>query len=285
MTIPHLHNEAACAEIALGQLEAGAQRLERAIPPIENKDVYVAGWAFSILADAQRLLEDPESAERSALRGMEIGEFSGHPLVVRANGLVLGRLAAARGEWSIAEQHALAMLDSCAERGYALWMLEPLEALAEVAAGLGSNADAVRLLAATARARSDLGLARWKGDGHYWARLTGELRARLGDEFASAWASGDALTLTEAIAWARRARGERKRPAIGWESLTPTEERIVELATEGLTNPQIGERMFISRATVKTHLEHVYAKLGVNGRTELAAAATARQREASPASG
>ncbi|HTP18475.1 MAG TPA: LuxR C-terminal-related transcriptional regulator [Solirubrobacteraceae bacterium] len=68
---------------------------------------------------------------------------------------------------------------------------------------------------------------------------------------------------------------------MGWESLTPTEERIVELAAQGLTNPQIGERMFISRGTVKTHLEHIYAKLGLHSRTELAAAASVRARERS----
>jgi hypothetical protein len=215
MTIPHLLNEAAVAEIALGQLEAGARRLELAIPPIENEDVYVAGWCFPILADAQRLLDDTAAAERSALRGVEIGESSGHPLVVRANGLILGRLAAARGEWATAEQHALAMLDACAERGYALWMPETLEALAEVAAGLERDRDAARLLGAAARARSDLGLARWKGDGEYWGRFTGDLQARLGDEFATAWASGESLSLEETIAWASRARGERKRPAIG----------------------------------------------------------------------
>ncbi len=162
------------------------------------------------------------------------------------------------------------------------WVPETLEALAEVAAGLVSDIEAVGLLAAAARARRDLGLARWKGDGEYWTPLTEELRARLGKGFAAAWASGDALSLDEAIGWARRARGERKRPTIGWEALTPTEQRIVELATEGLTNPQIGERMFISRTTVKTHLEHIYAKVGVHGRTELAAAATARQAERSP---
>ena len=63
-----------------------------------------------------------------------------------------------------------------------------------------------------------------------------------------------------------------------WESLTPTETKVVEFATEGLTNPQIGERMLISRATVKVHLAHVYKKLAVSNRTELAAQAARRER-------
>jgi DNA-binding NarL/FixJ family response regulator len=47
---------------------------------------------------------------------------------------------------------------------------------------------------------------------------------------------------------------------------------------DGLTNPEVASRLFISRATVKTHLSHIYAKLGVANRTELAAAATERER-------
>ena len=50
----------------------------------------------------------------------------------------------------------------------------------------------------------------------------------------------------------------------------------MRLATEGLTNPEIGARLFIGRGTVKTHLSHVYTKLGVTGRAELAAEATRR---------
>jgi DNA-binding NarL/FixJ family response regulator len=51
---------------------------------------------------------------------------------------------------------------------------------------------------------------------------------------------------------------------------------VVRLVTEGLTNPQIGERLFVSRGTVKTHLAHVFAKLGVSTRAELATEATRR---------
>lgn len=72
----------------------------------------------------------------------------------------------------------------------------------------------------------------------------------------------------------RGARGPRGRPATGWAALTPSELEVTRLATEGLTNPEIGERMFISRRTVETHLSHVFAKLGLSSRVELAAAAT-----------
>ena len=65
-------------------------------------------------------------------------------------------------------------------------------------------------------------------------------------------------------------RGERLRPLAGWESLTPTELRVVEQVADGLTNPQIAEALLMSRSTVKTHLVHVYAKLGFSNRAELA---------------
>jgi DNA-binding CsgD family transcriptional regulator len=85
-----------------------------------------------------------------------------------------------------------------------------------------------------------------------------------------------ALSLDDALAYAVRARGGRKRPSTGWESLTPTERAVVKLLAEGLTNPQIGERLFIGRGTVKTHLAHAFAKLGVNPRSQLAGEAIRR---------
>jgi DNA-binding CsgD family transcriptional regulator len=51
---------------------------------------------------------------------------------------------------------------------------------------------------------------------------------------------------------------------------------VLRLVADGLSTPQIGGRLFMSRGTVKTHLSHVYAKLGVANRTELATLATSR---------
>ena len=74
----------------------------------------------------------------------------------------------------------------------------------------------------------------------------------------------------EAAAYASRARGERQRPSHGWAALTPTELQVVTLVADGLTNPQIAERLLMGRATVKTHLDHVFTKTGLHSRTELA---------------
>ncbi|MFI1398160.1 AAA family ATPase [Streptomyces sp. NPDC020681] len=81
-----------------------------------------------------------------------------------------------------------------------------------------------------------------------------------------------------AVGLRRRVMGARKRPADGWEALTPTELRIAELVAEGLSNPDIGERLYSSRRTVQTHVTHILAKLGLRSRNEVARAMAARSR-------
>jgi len=76
----------------------------------------------------------------------------------------------------------------------------------------------------------------------------------------------------------RGRRGTRSRPQFGWPSLTPTERTVADLVTEGLSNPQIGERLYISHRTVQTHLAHVFAKLDISSRAQLAAEVTRRRR-------
>lgn len=68
--------------------------------------------------------------------------------------------------------------------------------------------------------------------------------------------------------------GARPRPtraAAGWGSLTEAERGVAVLVAEGLSNPAIASRLFVSRHTVESHLKHAYAKLGVSSRVELAA--------------
>jgi DNA-binding CsgD family transcriptional regulator len=73
--------------------------------------------------------------------------------------------------------------------------------------------------------------------------------------------------------WIERARGELARiggrPASGSE-LTPSEARIAALVAEGRTNKEAAAELFVTVNTVETTLRHVYAKLGVRSRAELA---------------
>jgi len=94
--------------------------------------------------------------------------------------------------------------------------------------------------------------------------------------FDAAWAEGAALSIEEAIAYAQRGRGERKRPASGWGSLTPAEREVARLTCEGLANKEIATRLFVSPRTVQAHLSHIYAKLGITSRVQLVQEAARR---------
>ena len=152
-----------------------------------------------------------------------------------------------------------------------------IEQLGRVAATAESAAEALRCFAAAEAGRAELGLAELAPTGDSIERWRASFADALGAEAVEEyWSEGAALTLDEVVEYVSRARGERKRPTTGWASLTPTERRVVELVAEGLTNPQIAQRMFVARGTVKVHVSHIFAKLGVSNRAELAALATRR---------
>jgi DNA-binding CsgD family transcriptional regulator len=71
-----------------------------------------------------------------------------------------------------------------------------------------------------------------------------------------------------------RATGARPRRVVltGLESLTPSERRIAELASQDLTNREIAQLLFVTDRTVEGHLTSVFRKLRLDSRNELAAA-------------
>lgn len=98
---------------------------------------------------------------------------------------------------------------------------------------------------------------------HAW-RCTSRAKA-----FDDAFAEGSALSTVDAIGYAQRGKGERRRPTMGWTSLTPAERDVVRLVCDGLANKEIAQRLLISPRTVQTHLTHVYTKLNLNSRVQL----------------
>jgi DNA-binding CsgD family transcriptional regulator len=146
-----------------------------------------------------------------------------------------------------------------------------LECLARTAIEAGSHREAARVFGAADALRRRTGETRFAvHQSDYEARVESLRNAMDQKDFEGAWSEGAALSTEEAIAYAQRGRGERKRPSSGWASLTPTERDVVRLVREGLSNKDIGTRLFISPRTVQTHLTHVYTKLGLTSRMQLA---------------
>jgi DNA-binding CsgD family transcriptional regulator len=150
-----------------------------------------------------------------------------------------------------------------------------LQGLLCVAAARADDRRALRLAAAADRVvgewsvRSD----NWKkGQAEGWQRRS---RARLGSRRSEdAWKEGLALTLDQAIDYALA----ETEPEIVIDAgpLSRREREVARLVAAGMTNRQIGERLFISWRTVEGHVERVRNKLGVRSRTEVATWAVER---------
>ena len=158
-------------------------------------------------------------------------------------------------------------------------MAQSLVAVAGVAAAEESWEEAVRLLGAADSLGAELSSVL-----PVWNRTVADADLELARRslepgaFEAAYREGRSLAVAEAVAYAERGRGERKRPSSGWAGLTPMERQVADLVAEGLRNTDIASRLFVAPSTIKTHLAHAFAKLGVSNRAELAALVTRRHR-------
>ena len=227
-----------------------------------------AMWAHALLLEAEGKAADAFALLAGAWdRCAELGLT----LDYRAFGPDLVRLALACGERERARDVAAAMA------GIAEQLDVPsLTGAALHCRGLVQDDAGILRAAAAAYAQGprplELALAS-EDAGAAFARQgdTGTARGLL-EQAAAIYERLDAardLARTEAVFRAadirRGRRVTRGRPLTGWESLTPTERSVADLVAEGLTNPQIGDRLFISRRTVQAHLAHVFAKLDYLG--------------------
>jgi predicted ATPase/class 3 adenylate cyclase/DNA-binding CsgD family transcriptional regulator len=220
--------------------------------------------------------------DRAAAQAQLLRELSGpisNEITMAGADFLDGEIAFHLGERGEAERLMHLALDSQHRGLAAIHTIITLEALGALHIDADDHEGGVRLLASASAARAHLDYG-WQPSASAaridHARATAQ--QILGpDDYQQAWDSGYGLDLDEAVTYARRARGERNRPSSGWDSLTPTEHQVVDLVTEGLTNPQIAERLFVSRETIKTHLNHIFTKLDVTSRAQLASQATRRE--------
>ena len=212
----------------------------------DTPELFVSVWAAIELLEAATRSEQPEIA-RTALEH------------------IVGASAVAPTEWALgirARSRALLSEGEAAERLYQ---------------------EAIQRLGRT-RLRPELARAHLLY-GEWLRRANRRLDAR-----AELREASEQLTAIGMEAFAERARSEllatgervRKRSVETRDELTAQEQQIARLARDGLSNPEIGSRLFLSPRTVEWHLRKVFAKLGIRSRQELASALPSYESELVP---
>jgi DNA-binding CsgD family transcriptional regulator len=243
-----------------------------------------APWARALLLEA----EGKPTDALAALAGLwDWCTRSGFTLEYRTFGADLVRLALASGECGRARDVAVAVTEIANQNevpaltGAALHCLGLAENDAEVlqaaAVAYGRGSRPLEL----ARACEDAGAAFVRHGDTARARPLLEQAVTIYENLEATRDLGRAEALLRAAGIRRGRHGPRSRPRNGWLSLTPTEYTVANLVADGLSNPQIGDRLYVSRRTVQTHLAHVFAKLDIVSRAQLAAEVT-RHRAGEP---
>ncbi len=245
--------------LAASAAEAGWAHLSRygEIAAIDTVHIAEAALARGDLTAARRFADD-------AVKAMT-GWWLAKALTTRARVLIAQEVP------QEAERDAVDALACSAGVKAVLEVPDTLEVLAGLCGDTGRQREAARLFGAAEVIRHRTGECRFQIYQTGYESSVAALVNTMGQEdFDAAWAEGAALSTEEAIAYAQRGRGERKRPSSGWASLTPAERDVVRLVSEGLANNDIATRLFVSPRTVQTHLTHVYTKLGLTSRVQLA---------------
>jgi predicted ATPase/DNA-binding CsgD family transcriptional regulator len=246
-----------------GQLTEARSLLERSIPVLGLVTRYLAVEALCLLASISAAAGDSDRTQDYLADAAKLADSSsqlwarGRARLARARALLeAGGLADSANSAAEAMTAAMAIDDR-------VTMIDDVEIFAHIAAARGSTEVAAALARAAIAARTEIGYSHSSGPA-------------LGAFEEKDPTAAEVLSLREALRLAMSRRGQRGRPSSGWESLTPAETRVVELVAEGLTNPQIARRLYVSRDTVKSHVSSALMKLALRTRAELAASASRR---------
>ncbi|MGW4124504.1 protein kinase domain-containing protein [Nocardia sp. NPDC004711] len=158
----------------------------------------------------------------------------------------------------------------------ALGIAVVLEILSWVAAAEGDPGRSARLMGAVRQVWEPLGDYPGGFELRTWSDQTGqEVRALLGDNaFENAFSEGGRLGTERATGYALGEAAPVEEQSSTDDALiaalTPREAQVARMLAEGMTNKQIAQALIIAPRTVETHVEHIFTKLGVNNRTQVA---------------
>jgi non-specific serine/threonine protein kinase len=271
----HVSDARGIAAFYIGDLETASARHEAAIAWYE-KHGFSEAFALSSygrLASACLLLFDIDRAielcEEWLRRCEQTGEQWGRGSALWVRGAA--RWLAQDLDGAVAD--ALACLEIKETLGDLHTITMSFDLLAVCYTGLGDHERAAVLYGAGDKYWKLLGAPIQMGPGYTNIRRSAGDTARehLGEEaYGTAYARGTGLPLAEAMAVARKERPAVPEQRGPLRPLTPREKEIAALVAEGLGNREIAERLFLSKRTVDSHMEHIFTKLGFSSRTQVA---------------
>ena len=184
----------------------------------------------------------------------------------------IGRIALTQGDLPVAAENLIESMRLSLATGHRLAVARGLQAVAALASALGDAAQAVRLAGAAQAASDAIGGQPSASASRNLGLLVDAANESLGPEITSLLLSeGKAMSphqaaqlLTAPALAAMPVRGESGGP------LSIREFEIASLAVSGLSNREIGERLFIAQATVARHIANIFAKLELGSRAQLA---------------
>jgi ATP/maltotriose-dependent transcriptional regulator MalT len=238
---------------ARGALRVAQHRPEEALEDLLAaaagwRDLYVtnpaiASWRSAAVA-AHRALGQHEEAAALAAEQLALARETGNPITL---GIALRVHSATRGQVRDLEGPTGDPARSAGDLAEAVRVLEATPARYELALALADHGASLRRSGQRTQAREPLLRALDLAERTGAAALAAEVRQEL------------------------LAVGARPRRAAltGPDALTSTERRVAALAADGLSNRQIAEHLFVTQATVETHLRHAFRKLGITTRTDL----------------
>ena len=262
---------------ALELIEAGARD---AVARGEGRSLALADYARAVLYNGLGRYKDAHAAAEQACEHDALGMVA-WPLVE------LVEASARSGSLDVAAA-ALRRLEERTRAAGTEWALG-IEARSRALLTDGGSADALyreaierlgRSRIAVHLARAHLLYGEWlrrenrRVDARAQLRAAHDLFVRIGMEAFAERAQGELLATGERV---------RKRTAETRDELTPQELQIARLARDGLSNPEIGARLFLSPRTVEWHLRKVFSKLGIRSRQELSRALPGSGPELVPA--
>jgi DNA-binding CsgD family transcriptional regulator len=264
--------------LRLGETEVAGELLAASLQVMERADDLMGrSFALYFLATAHAAAGELTDARRAAHEGLDVSAQVGELFVLGVMSTLLGIVEWLLGDVQAAESTLKQAVRSHDETGHRWGTVTSLEGLAWVAASSGRMERASLLLGASAVVWQEQGIAlvpywRQHHDGCEAAAL-----ASLGDaRYRACWEAGYALTRSEAAVAALEDEASAERDALdspagddGLE-LTARELEVARLVADGLSNPAIASALFVSVATVKTHVSHILGKLALESRVQLA---------------